>query len=456
MMRLSIVFVFLPIVFSESNTNKCLADLGAVQNSCPTSFSIPGIHSNCCDAIRQMNRDGCFCNDAIEYLVNSGKKGGFAQLQLLRNTACIPLCLNWWDPCRGPARFDPLGCKKFRKSEYGCKQPDVIMDKQRLQSVIGLGTALTSPTVTADNKCFDLKVFQSSLEPFFDPLSSVVVGYGVGTYKGIVAAAEYLALALPVVNHKLWYLTTQSDANSQRMLYIDPSGKSIILGSKTNNVWFGKLVPGASPYVEQVARYDACSTKINRFEVLDKSQLPSTIIGPRVQGLNVLVQTFYEALTKSRDWSMENLCNTYMNYCVGPGLPSEWLTYSDCYNYMTSLPTISPKCGTGMALSGNSQFCRFKHQFMIPLDPIHCYHVGKGLPDIHGDIKCNDATECVDATQNVAYGDPSKLNLGVSTSGTSQSVIYSLNKTYAFTRTNVCPTAKTFNTKEVQEHLNLR
>lgn len=451
----AILFLWASTAISESNTNQCLADLGGVQNSCPTSFSIPSIHSNCCDAIRKMNKDGCFCNDAIEYIVNSGKAGAFSQLQLLRNTACIPLCLNWWDPCRGPARLDPLGCKKFRRSDYGCTQPDVVMDKQRLQSVIGLGTALTSPTVTADNKCFDLKKFQLSLEPFFDAHSSVVVGYGVGTYKGIVAATEYLALGVsPVVNHKLWYLSGQTDANSQRILYIDPSGKSIIIGSKTNNIWFNQLVPGASPYIEQVARYESCNTQIHRFEVLDKSQLPLSIKGPRVQGLNTLVETFYEALTKSREWSMENLCNTYLNYCVGPGLPSEWLTYSDCYNYMTSLPIISPICGNGMALSGNSQFCRFKHQFMIPLDPIHCYHVGKGLPDFNGDIKCNDVTECVNSTKHIAYGDPSILNLGVSTTAVSESIIYTLNRTYTYTKTNVCstPTTATANLK----NLNLR
>jgi len=90
----------------------------------------------------------------------------------------------------------------------------------------------------------------------------------------------------------------------------------------------------------------------------------------------------------------ERTCKIHELYCTGSN--KQFTTFQACMDFQNALPLYSSKCGTGGILSGNSTMCRWKHASMIPLNSMHCFHIGRGLtPDPLGHFKCNDELDCV-------------------------------------------------------------
>jgi hypothetical protein len=116
-----------------------------------------------------------------------------------------------------------------------------------------------------------------------------------------------------------------------------------------------------------------------------------------------------KSITTPKTWGYNDICTYHETYCTGSN--KQFYSFNECMRFMNALPKVSPVCGNGLLLSGNSSTCRFKHHFMIPLSPeLHCFHIGYGnVADAENHYKCNDAVECTAAS--LAASDPTAINL---------------------------------------------
>ena len=97
------------------------------------------------------------------------------------------------------------------------------------------------------------------------------------------------------------------------------------------------------------------------------------------------------------------------------------MSVDECEDFYESLPLTDPACldrdnGVAYAVQGNTTLCRFLHHFMMKSSPeMHCYHCGKGRPDVNHKIKCGP-DDCDKTIGNVgeSEGDYSYLLSGSS------------------------------------------
>ena len=402
------------LVFSSneanaSNTNTCLQLLGNLNAKCPQNQLIPSLQ--CCLAVSEFNKAGCFCNPTISTLA------GASNVNLINNVvrpACAVLAVNplWWIPIKvNRATWKRVSCAPFATKTYNggtCEMNDMQLDNARISASIGVSTAIQAVIVgTQNDQCFDFNNFLNSLKVFLDPVPTVTVGYGIGSYTDLASAVEYLALASPAVNKDFWRFVTINPDPAQT-LYVAPGGSTIILGATGGGQWWRACNSGAQGYMEQNIVFEGCNTVIKTYYVPGASSLTG-----QPTNLNNFVNKFYLA-QRTKTWGIENICRYHEEYCTGSN--QQFSDYNECMRFMGALPEVSPQCGNGLILSGNSTTCRFKHSFMIPFDPAaHCFHIGYGNhPDKNGKFKCNDDVECVPT--NPAYSDPSVLSLDASDS----------------------------------------
>lgn len=389
----------LQTVFAESNTNQCLALLGALNGACPQSQLIPS--QQCCIAVSNFNKAGCFCNPTMSTLA------GESNINLINNLvrpACIVLSVNplWWlSNIVNKVKWTPVSCSPFQGKTYNggtCAMNDMQLDNARIGSSVGIGK--TIQTYVGQTTCFNYQSFLNDLSMFLDPNPIVTVGFGIGSYTDLDSAVEYLALASPQVNKGFWYFTAPDSATDPAaVLYVIPGGSSIILGATGGGQWWNKCNAGASGYMEQDIQFEGCNTVIKNYLVPGNSALTGA-----PTNLNNFVNKFYLAAQQTKTWGVEDICSYHETYCTGAN--KQFASRTECMRFHAALPAISPACGNGLIMSGNSTTCRFKHHFMIPLDPeAHCFHIGYGdRPDKHGKFKCNDAVECVSTSPALSDG----------------------------------------------------
>jgi hypothetical protein len=175
-----------------------------------------------------------------------------------------------------------------------------------------------------------------------------------------------------------------------------------VLGNQASSDWYNNCSPDKTVgYVEQNFTFAGCSTTMHSLKIADMSEVQPG--KPNLIG--VLASKLYHVVNeKSHTWAHEDVCNYHDEYCTGSN--QQFVDHAECMRFMNALPTVSAACGVPEALSGNSSACRFKHHYMIPFAPeLHCFHIGYGLPDAHGEIKCSEA-ECTG--QNA--GNPALVN----------------------------------------------
>jgi len=395
---------------AQTNTNTCLQLLGNLNANCPQSTLIPNLQ--CCLAVSSFNKAGCFCNPTMSTLA------GASNINLINNVVrptCALLAVNplWWIPIAvNKASWKKVDCATFSGKTYNggvCALNDMELDNARIGSSIGISTAIQSVIVgTANGQCFDYNAFLNSLSVFLDPVPTVTVGYGIGSYTDLNSAVEYLALASPAVNKDFWRFVTISPDPAQ-VLFVVPGGSTVILGATGGGQWWRACNQGAQGYMEQNIMFEGCNTVIKNYNVPGTSSVTG-----QPTNLANFVNKFYLAAQNTKTWGVENICRYHDQYCTGTN--KQFVSFSECMRFMGTLPAVSPTCGNGLILSGNSTTCRFKHSFMIPLEPsAHCFHIGYGnRPDAHGKFKCNDAIECVPS--NPALSDPSAISLVASAS----------------------------------------
>lgn len=90
-----------------------------------------------------------------------------------------------------------------------------------------------------------------------------------------------------------------------------------------------------------------------------------------------------------------NLCSNIQKTCIGAN--QQYDSVIDCINFFNTLPEAA--CANKVVLGGNCKNCRFFHYILAKTTPeVHCFHIGKGLADPSGHVKCSDTSCAGDLT----------------------------------------------------------
>lgn len=419
-----LVLIFgLSVARAESNTNQCLVLLGTLQSECPTSFLgglFPG--KDCCLAVSEYNKAGCFCNPVHRSILGENYDDIKGLLKGVCKTNSLRLSWLWWAH-KNDVNFDKVECAPLKTYTYRdqdgnqCAASDWNIDGGRFESMSAFGEVLRNFYRSRGETCFDDQVFENVIAQYFDPTPSVKVGYGIGEYNSIRSSVEYLAIADFRINRGLWgFGEVDVLADSNANLFF--TANSVVLGASLQDNWaFSEASPNGVPcqqdppnkYLEQIGLFEGCATEIKNFTVPGTSVLTG-----QITGLADLGKVFADVAGQASTWGVKGICEYHERYCAG-GPFEQFHSTAECERFLTALPVVSPACGTGGILAGNSTTCRFKHHFMIPLDPsLHCFHIGYGdHPDSDGVFKCNDSYEC-DASKyppNTVLSDPAGIDL---------------------------------------------
>lgn len=101
------------------------------------------------------------------------------------------------------------------------------------------------------------------------------------------------------------------------------------------------------------------------------------------------------------DSYLSDMCTHIQSFCIGNLVQYE--SHEDCMDYVGSMPMYNDCCPW---MEGETQNCISIHAHLIYpfLRPeIHCFHVGKGLADPYGKIKCSMA-DCSCSTTDMEGG----------------------------------------------------
>lgn len=377
-----------------TNTNTCVADLGGIQ-ACQElgPLGLPSDLGACCDGVRQLARDRCECNPAIDLLL--GEEG--QQIYDLE-----PLC-RIVQPLKYATLLprDLRSCSPYERHDYGCAANDMEMDAARLGTVLSFGALFDTATDTG--QCFDTPSFITDLEQVFEPDAGLFVPYGIGTYSGYSDMAEYLGLAFSGLNHGYWKFSPILDGSAPSLLHVSEDGSTWTQGTTSAGEFLRGDLPYTDAYIEQEAYFEGCNTRMDDYEVVPTDALRDQ------------VEIFTQTADLSKRWGVEDICRYHTTYCAPDPATSQFATEQECLDYMNSLPLYSEQCGPNRPLAGNSVTCKFKHHFMIPTNPaLHCPHIGKiGSADPNNAFKCDDDYECADPDFGSDW--PAVTEIGAST-----------------------------------------
>jgi hypothetical protein len=381
------------VASAATNTNECVADLGGIQACQDTGFlGLPKNLGACCDGVRELAVDRCECNPALDVLL--GEEG---QKIYDLEPLCRIVQAKKWLPIT-PRIF--RSCKSVNTHKYGCGPSDVQIDAARLQSILAFSSIFQG--IDDEQICLDTPAFVERLSVAFQPDIHFTVPYGIGTYHGLEDTAEYLGMAFAGLNHGFWLYDGTVNPAERSRLDVSPDGHDWGQGSTQHGTFLRGAYP-YSAYIEQVAHFEGCDTKIKSYDVLP------------TEGMRDLIEIFTQSADLSTRWGVQDICRYHTQYCAADPSTRQFESEQDCLDYIGSLPLYTEKCGPNRPLAGHSLSCKFKHHLMIPTNPqLHCPHIGKmGGVDPHGNMKCNDDTECSTDQGQASWPPVTEIGAGV-------------------------------------------
>lgn len=358
-----------------TNTNACVSDLAGIAACADTGLlGLPKDLHGCCAGVRELARDRCECNPAIDTLLGTAGQ----QIYELEPLCRLAEPLKWVTITPRVLRT----CTSLNRHDYGCGPNDMQIDAARLQTILSFGAAFAG--AANEQACFDTPQFESALATVFEPDVAFTVPYGIGTYTGITDVAEYLGMAFASLNHGYWLYDLTVDPTKPARLDVSTDGKVWHQGSTFGGSFMRGDQPYTDKYQEQEIAFEGCETKVQTFNVVP------------TPGLRDWVETFVQTADLSDRWGVQDICRYHTMFCANNPATRQYDSEQECLNYMNSLPLYSNACGINRPLAGNSVTCKFKHHFMIPTHPeLHCPHIGKtGAVDPNNHFKCDDAAEC--------------------------------------------------------------
>jgi hypothetical protein len=360
---------------TTTNTNECVADLGALPACQPAgALGLPANIGGCCDAVRELAKDRCECNPAIDLLLGDGGD----QIYDLEPLCRLIQPAKWLLVPLRPLR----SCSRYRTHNYGCELNDMEVDAARLGSLLRFGTFFAD--AGNENMCLDTPAFVDQLATVFTEDAELFVPYGVGVYAGHSDMAEYLGLAFAGLNHGYWQFDTTVDPTKPARLEVSADGSTWHQGSTSQGTFIRGAYPYTDNYQEQEIFFEGCDDRISKYDVLP------------TEGLRDWVEFFVQTSDLSRRWGIEDICKYHTAFCANDPATRQYASEEECIAYMESLPLYTDACGPNRPLSGNSIGCKFKHHMMIAAHPsLHCPHIGPaGAMDPNMHLKCDDTAEC--------------------------------------------------------------
>lgn len=231
-----------------------------------------------------------------------------------------------------------------------------------------------------------LEAFMREVSSFFDDDVSVEVPYGIGKYKGIRSALEYLAISFVSVNGNFWDI---SAIKPDSIGSFTARGNEYELRQTIPTLFMnGALeLPLDAPLR---MTFGKCRGRISRFQVFQSNKF------------DTIAQSFAQTVNYTKYQGPYDMCMYHERYCTGS--LKQYDNFTDCVAQISAMPLVSKRCGSTHITGGNSQTCRFKHKFMTPFSAHHCVHMGPeyksdGSPNLdpNGKWKCTEG-ECDDAS----------------------------------------------------------
>ena len=140
-----------------------------------------------------------------------------------------------------------------------CPSDEAELAGKRLQTLVALDSVYKSFSAS---ETFSLNSFLSQLSPLFTPEISVIVPHGIGLYKGLNDAAEYLALQFSSVNVGLFAFNDSDTGGVPPTLSVD--GDAYTLGATATVTFFPTATPSLRLqhlYTEVVATFAPCRSR---------------------------------------------------------------------------------------------------------------------------------------------------------------------------------------------------
>eukprot|EP00965_Chrysotila_dentata_P209640 6185411-Pleurochrysis_carterae.AAC.6 len=191
----------------------------------------------------------------------------------------------------------------------------------------------------------------------------------MGHYQGINEAAQYIFLTKPAYNKEWLHLTFSLGEH----LNITAAGNRLEV---TDDVFFR--------FFRDEYTFEPCGTRIQ-----------SVVRNPPAGTL----QAFAWTAGHTKYQGTYDLCMVHEAFCTG--IYRQYDSFTQCEEYISSLPTVSKVCGDVAPLAGLSKTCKFKHKFLVPYVADYCNHIGpsnlpNGAPnyDADGELTCSDEAEC--------------------------------------------------------------
>mmetsp|Transcript_23226 Transcript_23226/g.64944 ORF Transcript_23226/g.64944 Transcript_23226/m.64944 type:complete len:476 (+) Transcript_23226:113-1540(+) len=358
---------------AETATGECLMGAQKRMPVCELIVNDTSHIAPCCAAAHEMNALGCFCNPTV--LALDG--GSFASsLPLLQGLCGIP----------------DFECQSH--TSMGCPgKTDEEVDAERFSKLLEFQAAMTAGAMATDLDGIRRAV--SMLEAVFtrsDGSDAILHSSGLGLFSKASGVSEYFAFSFPYVAQQL--PLTELTNLSAGFHEMGRFGAGYDFGC--NRILTRSIfpTPAGDFYTSMRMDFDPCSAELSDVKIYYPDKALTEII---------------EAVSTKPSIG-ETVCDAVMLHCSQFGVfPSK----EACIGFWDSLPAVDPACRH--ATIGNSQTCRLKHHYLMPLSPeLHCFHVANGsLPDVEGNIKCvTDACPKQDADFERDFGDVVGGNYG--------------------------------------------
>jgi len=377
----------------KTNFNECLPIFGEIRVCQKIGFqSLEGnVFEECCDKLRQFIEAKCSCHPGFDVLA-----GGDGLLSLLTGTCKVTNPIEWLlTPVGG---IHALQCNSLKTYNYGCGRKtwfgwrygrdDMEIESDRLGNMLKIPDFYREDI---DGECVNAPAKEKVLRNIFEEDIELLVPYGLGTFKGYTGVAEYMGIASQALTHgafKPEHENVNQDAIENDLKFSN-SGKRLLQAFEVPFTFFSDQFM-FSDILQLTLEFEACNSKASNMEVLPN------------EGFSKVVETLLQAAVLFKRYGAEDICRYHTKYCSGKtGANGDDLTqftdYDDCLTFMKELPVYTGNCTDQRPMGGNSFPCRWKHHWMIPLNPnLHCPHIGRDASDPNGDFKCNDDYECTD------------------------------------------------------------
>ena len=218
-----------------------------------------------------------------------------------------------------------------------CARDEAELTSDRLHTLSEYDVAFRAEHFRGGATSFNLDSFTSKLSPFFAPEASLIVPQGIGVYKGIVDAAEYLAGTFVSVN--VGQALTDKAINTS--LAIDGDVFTLF---GVNPVTIFPLVTQAVqlyPRMEIVVTFVPCDSQMKTYRFV---QTP---------GYETAIRHSAWTATRSTYQGMFDVCAYHEAYCTGEY--KQYVSFASCLDYLTALPDVPVGCPSVVPLWGQLQ-----------------------------------------------------------------------------------------------------